>query len=73
MILFYFYYTQVPMSNHDDYDDGEKNPKNNPGENYAYNPPPKENRHRGKSNGKHTLKMKTKGVFAYAYILTIYY
>ena len=53
------------MSDHSDYDDGE--------ENYAYNPPPKENWHIGSSKGKYTLKMKTKGFFVYAYILTIYY
>ena len=61
------------MSDLDDYDDGEEDPKNNPEENYAYNPPPKENRHRGSSKGKHTLKMKTKRLFVYAYILPIYY
>ena len=30
MILFYFCYIQVPMSDHGDYNDGEKDPKNNP-------------------------------------------
>ena len=28
------------MFDHDDYDDGEENPKSNLEENYAYNPPP---------------------------------
>ena len=36
MILFYLCYTQVPMSDHGDYDDGEEDPKNNHEENYAY-------------------------------------
>ena len=33
MIFFYFCYTQVLMSNHGDYDDGEEDPKNNSEEN----------------------------------------
>ena len=51
------------MSDHGDYNDVEEDPKNNHEKNYAYNPPPKENRHRAISKGKHTLKLKTKLFF----------
>ena len=38
----------------------EKDPEDNPEENYACKPPPKEKRQGGSSKGKHTLKMKKK-------------